>query len=143
MVQQAIPDAYRGRVFAVYDVAQNMARVVAALVAIAVVRKGTVGIVIAVAGALMVAYAPVLPRWVRHSTSLEVRSYAGARADEQPRSVVMAGVEEPVEVERSWREDRAGVRLLCFRLRLRDGSRIEVSRPEAEGEWRLDRELPA
>ncbi len=143
MVQLAVPDAFRGRVFAVYDVAQNMARVVAALVAIAVVRKGTVGIDIAVAGALMVAYAPVLPRWVRHSTSLEVRSYAGARADEQPRSVVMAGVEEPVEVERSWREDRAGVRLLCFRLRLRDGSRIEVSRPEDDGEWRLDRELPA
>src|SRR5436190_2760528 len=52
MVQQAIPDAYRGRVFAVYDVAQNMARVVAALIAIAVVRKATVGLDIAVAGAL-------------------------------------------------------------------------------------------
>ncbi len=143
MVQQAIPDAYRGRVFAVYDVAQNMARVVAALIAIAVVRNATVGVDIAVAGALMVAYAPVLPRWVRRSTSLEVRSYAGARADEQPRSVVMAGVEEPVEVERSWREERAGARLLCFRLRLQDGSRIEVSRPEDGEEWRLDRELPA
>ncbi|MDP9340935.1 MAG: MFS transporter [Actinomycetota bacterium] len=143
MVQQAIPDAFRGRVFAVYDVAQNMARVVAALIAIAVVRSSTVGLDIAVAGAIMVAYAPVLPRWVRRSTSLEVRSYAGARADEQPRSVVMAGVEEPVEVERAWREERAGARLLCFQLRLPDGSRIEVSRPEDGEQWRLDRELPA
>src|SRR5205823_13337660 len=116
-----------------------LARVLAALLAIAVVRKGTVGIDIAVAGALMVAYAPVLPRWVRRSSSIEVRSYAGARADEQPRSVVLAGVEEPVEVERSWREERAGTRLLCFRLRLPDGSRIEVSRPEDGEQWRLDR----
>jgi hypothetical protein len=48
-----------------------------------------------------------------------------------------------VEVERSWREERAGTRLLCFRLRLPDGSRIEVSRPEEGDRWRLDRELPA
>jgi hypothetical protein len=54
--------------------------------------------------------------------------YAGSRADEVPRAVEMAGVEEPVEVERSWREERSGARLLCFRLRLPDGSRIEVSR---------------
>jgi MFS family permease len=143
MVQQAIPDSYRGRVFAVYDVAQNMARVVAALIAIAVVRQSTVGIDIAVAGAIMLAYAPVLPRWVRRSTSLEVRSYAGSRGDEAPRSVLLAGAEEPVEVERSWREERAGTRLLCFRLRLPDGSQIEVSRPEDGDRWKLDRELPA
>jgi hypothetical protein len=48
-----------------------------------------------------------------------------------------------VTVERSWREERAGVPLLRFRLRLEDGSRIEVSRPEDSNLWRLDRELPA
>ena len=49
-----------------------------------------------------------------------------------------------MSVERSWREERAGVRLLCFRLRLDDGTRVEISRQdEPDGQWRLDRELPA
>ena len=40
MVQTAVTDRYRGRVFAIYDVAQNLARVLAALLAIAVVTDG-------------------------------------------------------------------------------------------------------
>ena len=54
---------------------------------------------------------------------------------------MLAGEETPVEVERSWREERAGARLRCFRLALPDGTRIEVSRAEDGGPWRLDREL--
>jgi hypothetical protein len=54
---------------------------------------------------------------------------------------VLAGEELDVEVERSWREERAGARLLCFRLALPDGRRIEVSRTEEGGPWRLDREI--
>ena len=60
-----------------------------------------------------------------------------------PRAVEINGVEEPVEVERSWREERSGLRLQCFRLRFPDGSRIEVSRAEDQDQWRLDRELSA
>ncbi|MBI2238314.1 MAG: hypothetical protein HYU54_07310 [Actinobacteria bacterium] len=46
-----------------------------------------------------------------------------------------------MEVQRSWREERDGERLVCFRLGLVDGTVIEVSRPESSEAWRLDREL--
>ncbi|HEY7280696.1 MAG TPA: MFS transporter [Actinomycetota bacterium] len=144
MVQTAVSDRYRGRVFAIYDVAQNLARVLAALLAIAVVRDGDVGLDAGLIGLAYVLYAPVLPIWLRRTAALEVRTYSGGRADEGVRSVVVGGEESAVTVERSWHEERAGARLLCFRLRLDDGSRIEVSRPEdGDGRWRLDRELPA
>ena len=143
MAQEAIPDAFRGRVFSIYDVSNNMARVVAAVVAIAVLDAFTVTVVVAASGALLLAWVPVIRWWLRRSSSLTVRMYAGGRADEVPRAVEWAGVEERVEVERSWREERAGARLLCFRLRLPDGSRIEVSRADGADRWRLDRELPA
>jgi MFS family permease len=143
MVQQAIPDAYRGRVFAVYDVGQNMARVVAAIVAIAIVREEWVSWLLAGSGLVFLLWAPVLPRWAGPEPEVLVRAYAGARADEVPRSVVLAGVEHEVEVERSWREERDGERRLSFRLRLDDGRRIEVSRPEDGERWRVDRELDA
>jgi hypothetical protein len=141
MTQEAIPDAYRGRVFALYDLAQNMSGVVAALIAIGLVRAVSVDTLIFATGAAFLAWAPVALRWLRRAATITVRAYAGARADEWPRSVEIAGVEEPVEVETSWREERAGIRLLCFRLELPDGTRIEVSRPESGGPWRLDREL--
>jgi MFS family permease len=143
MVQTAVPDRYRGRVFAVYDVAQNMARVLAALLAIVVVDEPHAALEIGVIGVAYLLYAPVLPLWLRRSSALEVRTYSGGRADEQIRSIVLGGEESLVEVERSWHEDRAGQRLLCFRLKLEDGTRIEISRLEGDGEWHLDRELPA
>ena len=144
MVQTAVGDRYRGRVFAIYDVAQNLARVVAALLAIAVVTDANAGWLATVIGLAFVAYAPVLPLWLRRSSSLEVRTYSGGRADEDVRSIVLGGEESDVTVERSWHEERAGERLLCFRLRLKDGSRIEISRTEDGGAaWHLDRELSA
>jgi ssDNA-binding replication factor A large subunit len=131
-------------VFAIYDVAQNLARVLAALLAIAVVSNENAGVLAAVIGAAYVLYAPVLPWWLRRRSELEVRTYSGGRADDEVRSVVLGGEESAVTVERSWREERAGSRLLCFRLRLDDGSRIEISREdEPIGPWRLDRELSA
>jgi MFS family permease len=143
MVQTAVTDRYRGRVFAIYDVAQNLARVLAALLAIAVVTDSGVAIEAGLIGLVYVLYAPVLPFWLRRTAALEVRTSSGARADDDIRSVVVGGEESAVTVERSWREERAGVPLLRFRLRLEDGSRIEVSRPEDSNLWRLDRELPA
>ena len=143
MVQTAVNDRYRGRVFAVYDVAQNMARVLAALLAIAVVDEPNAGLGVALIGAGFVAYAPVLPLWLRRSSTLEVRTYSGGRADEQVLSVVLGGEESAVTVERSWQEERDGVRRLRFRLRMDDGARIEISRPEQGDGWRVDRELPA
>jgi MFS family permease len=144
MVQTAVPDRYRGRIFAVYDVAQNMARVLAALLAIAIVDEPHAGLEIGLIGLAFLLYSPVLPMWLRRTSSLEVRTYSGGRADEQVRSIVLAGEESTVEVERTWHEQRGHERLLCFRLRLEDGTRIEISRPEdSSSGWRLDRELPA
>jgi len=143
MTQEAIPDAYRGRVFAIYDMATNMARVIAALIAIGLLRELSVTTVVAGSGVLALLWVPVISRWLRRASSLTVRMYAGSRADEVPRAVEINGVEEPVEVERSWREERSGLRLQCFRLRFPDGSRIEVSRAEDQDQWRLDRELSA
>jgi hypothetical protein len=54
--------------------------------------------------------------------------------------MVWGGAEEPVEVIRSWREERDGERRLAFRLTLLDGTELDVSRPEPDGPWRLDRE---
>ena len=139
--QEAIPDRYRGRVFSIYDIAQNMSGVVAALIAIPLVSNRTIGGLVAGVGVLFLLWTPVILRWLQRSATIDVRFYAGSRADETPRSVMLAGEETPVEVERSWREERAGARLRCFRLALPDGTRIEVSRAEDGGPWRLDREL--
>jgi len=45
-----------------------------------------------------------------------------------------------VEVLKTWLEERNGVRLRCFRLSLRDGTVLDVSRPDAGGIWTVDRE---
>jgi hypothetical protein len=141
MTQEAIPDRYRGRVFSIYDIAQNMSGVVAALIAIPLVTNRSIGGLVAGVGVLFLVWVPWILRWLQRSATIEVRFYSGSRADETPRSVVVGGEELPVEVERSWREERAGLQLLCFRLSLPDGSQIEVSRTEDGGPWKLDREL--
>jgi MFS family permease len=141
MVQQAIPDGVRGRVFAVYDVGYNLARVVAALLAILLLPAIGEAWIIALAGIAFLLWAPVLPRVLREPPSgsaVQIRFYAGGRADEVPRAVVIDGVERPVEVERSFQEERNGARLVGFRLRLPDGSTISVSRPEDTEAWSID-----
>jgi MFS family permease len=140
MIQRGIPDRFRGRVFSVYDLGYNGAFVLAALVAtLARPVLGDLGIILLTAG-LYFAGSALLAWWRRRLlTEIEVRSYAGARADERPREVVWDGIPIGVaEMERAWHEDRDGERLLCFRLRLADGRRIEVSRG---ADWRLERHL--
>jgi hypothetical protein len=140
MIQRGIPDRYRGRAFAVYDLGYNGVFVLAALVAtLARPVLGDLGIIFLTA-ALYFAGSATLALWRRRLTlEIEVRTYAGARADESPREVVWDGIPvEVAETERAWQVDRDGQRLLCFRLRLADGRRIEVSRGE---DWRLERRL--
>jgi predicted MFS family arabinose efflux permease len=140
MVQEATPDGYRGRVFSVYDVVYNMARVVAAAMAIWMIPElGRAGALAAV-GIAFLLWAPVVGRWYGKEPELRMRFYAGGRADEEPRAIVWGGAEEPVEVIRTWREERNGERRLAFRLSLPDGTELDVSRPEPDGPWRLDRE---
>jgi hypothetical protein len=67
-----------------------------------------------------------------------LRFYAGGRADEMPRSVVIAGEEEDVEVISSVIEETGGVRRRRFGLRTSDGGRIDVAEdPSREGRWRI------
>jgi predicted MFS family arabinose efflux permease len=140
MVQEATPDGYRGRVFSVYDVVYNMARVIAAALAIWMIPRLGRGGSLAAVGISFLLFAPVVGRWYGSEPELRIRFYAGGRADEAPRSIVWGGAEEPVEVVRTWREERDGERRLAFRLAMGDGTELDVSRSEPDGRWRLDRE---
>jgi predicted MFS family arabinose efflux permease len=140
MIQESLPDGYRGRVFAVYDVAYNMARLAAAGIAIPLLpRIGVAGSVAAI-GILFLLWAPVLPRWIGSVPAFTVRFVEGAKAEEWPRAVAWGGVEEPVEVVRSWLEERDGVRSRRFKLSLKDGSQLDIGRVEPGGAWRIERE---
>ena len=140
LVQRAVPDRYRGRAFTIYELGYNGAFVVAGLIPTAL--RGTLGDlgVILLTAALAVITAGALARWRRRVPEpIDVHSYSGSRADEAPRAIVVRGTRLAVkEVERSWLEDRGGRQLRCFRLRLEDGRRLQVSQDEA---WSLDREF--
>jgi hypothetical protein len=140
MVQEALPDGYRGRVFAAYDVAYNLARIVAAALAIPMLPHLGVSGSVALVGVVFLLWTPVLPRWIGRTPEIVIRFSEGAKAEEWPRALAWGGVEEPVEVVRSWNEEREGVRMRRFRLSLQDGSLLDVSRVEPDGTWRIDRE---
>jgi MFS family permease len=141
MVQEATPDGYRGRVFAVYDVAYNVSRVAAAFLAIPLQNAFGEAWAVAIVGVVFILWSPVLPRWIGRIPELSLRFYEGARAEEEPRAVVWGGVEETVEVERRSLEETDGVRRTRYRLRMLDGTTIEVSKVEPDGAWTLEREL--
>jgi len=95
---------------------------------------------VAVIGIAFLLWSPVLPRWIGRTPEIVIRFSEGGTAEEWPRAVEWGGVEETVDVERSWLEERDGVRLTCFRLMLRDGTIIDVSKPVDGTAWRLERE---
>jgi predicted MFS family arabinose efflux permease len=141
MVQEAIPDGYRGRVFAVYDVAYNVSRVIAAFLTIPMLNSIGEAWSVAIVGLVFIAWSPVLPRWIGRIPELTLRFYEGGRAEEEPRAIVWGGVEESVDVEARALEETDGIRRTRYRLRMQDGSLIEVSKEEPEGAWTLDREF--
>jgi hypothetical protein len=96
---------------------------------------------VALIGVLFLLWSPVLPRWIGRVPEIWIRFYEGARAEEEPRAVVWGGVEEEVEVERRWLDERDGQRRMRYRLAMRDGTVIEVSKGDADSGWRLDREI--
>jgi MFS family permease len=139
-VQGSLPDGYRGRVFSVYDVVYNAARLLAAALVIPMVPSlGTRGTVAAV-GVLFILWSPVLPRWIGDVPAIRPVFVEGGRAEEWPRAIRWGAAEEPVEVLRSWIDERADGRRRCFRIRLRDGSVLDIGRPEPEGTWTIDLE---
>jgi len=127
-------------VFAVYDLTYSTARVWAALVAVPLIPRLSSGWLLALTGMVYLLWTPVLPWWVRRARHVQLRFYAGGRADEVPRSVVIGGEEDPVEVVRSWHEERAGARLTGFDLRTQDGTILRVVGATSGARWRLERE---
>ncbi|MDQ3990936.1 MAG: MFS transporter [Actinomycetota bacterium] len=141
MIQRAMPDHFRGRAFAVADIGYNGAFVLSGLLP-TLLRPvlGDLGVIV-LTGALYLGASWLLLGWRRRlPVVLEVRAYAGGRAEEVPRELLWNGVPIAVEeVERTWEEDREGRRLRAFRLRLATGRRVQISVDDEE--WRLDREL--
>jgi len=142
LIQETIPDRYRGRVFALYDLAFSAPRVLAATLAVVLIPHLSPNWILAASGIVYLAWIPVVPRWARARRWAEVRFQAGGRADEVPRSLVIGSEEEPVDVLGSWREERSGVRLWRYRLRTADGSVVEIAREDRSGSerWQILKE---
>jgi MFS family permease len=140
MVQEAVPDRYRGRVFAVYDLLYSMARVIAAGAAVILIPRISTAWLVALAGLAYLVWTPVLPWWIRRPRWAGVRFYSGSRAEEVPRAIVIAGEEEPVEVLGSWIEDAGGERRRRFRLETSDGRLLEIA-DDPSGRWKVEREI--
>jgi MFS family permease len=141
MVQEAIPDRFRGRVFALYDLAFSLPRVIAAALAVVAIPHLSAGWILAACGAIYLAWTPVVPRWTSRLRRVGLRFYEGGRAEEVPRALVVAGEEEPVEVAGSWNERRDGVAMRRFRLRTADEV-LDVVDPGGEGRWQVERRTP-
>ena len=141
MVQEAVPDGLRGRVFAAYDVVYNVARLLAAAARDAAAPGARRAGHRRAVGVVFLLWVPVLPRWLARAPEIRVRFFEGARAEEWPRTIVWGGVEEPRRRAADRAREREGVRTRRFRLALADGTVIDVSRDEPDGEWRIDREL--
>jgi MFS family permease len=142
IVQSSIPDRYRGRVMAVYDLLYSTSRVFSAFLAVPLIPRLSSGWLLGLTGLAYLVWTPAVPAWIRRPRWVQVRFYAGGRADETPRSVRVGGEDEPVEVVGSWNEERGGSRLRRFRLRASDGTVLEVVGDHRRERWRLEREEP-
>ena len=71
MVQESVPDGFRGRVFSVYDLAYNGARIAAIGLAVQLIPKIGVSGTLGVTAAALLAWTPVLPRWLRSRNTLK------------------------------------------------------------------------
>lgn len=133
MVQEAVPDSYRGRVFSVYDVLFNMARVAAGYAAwLALGPIGAAGALL-FCGAVSLAWSPVLPWAIRRVPEF------GLRVDEHdnPVEVIRGGPAESVAaIPRDDTTQRDGQSIRTVQLMLDDGSSIDVERTDS-GAWLL------
>ena len=140
IVQGSLPDGYRGRVFAAYDVFYNASRVVAAGLAIPMFPALGTRWSIAVVAIAFLLWAPVLPRWIGRRPAIRIRFVEGGIAEERPVGIDWGDVREPVELLDERLDERDGERRRRLRLRLQDGSVLDVSKAWPDGEWDVDRE---
>src|SRR3954469_16583630 len=128
MVQESLPDGYRGRVFSVYDFFYNIARLVAAVVAVALFPVLSPAATLIVVGIVFVAWTPVLPWLVARRGEIDLRM-TGAGL---PTWLRWGPSREPVTV--------VDASELGYRLALEDGSVIDVRRAIGAPGWRVWRE---
>ena len=96
MVQEAVPDGLRGRVFSVYDVMYNLSRLAGGLLAIPLLNRLSPEASAAFIGLVFILWAPVLPLWLRHAPdAIRLLFYEGGRAEEWPRAVSWATSRNP------------------------------------------------
>jgi predicted MFS family arabinose efflux permease len=128
MVQESLPDGYRGRVFSVYDFFYNLARIVAALLAVVLLPRFGAPETVAVVGVVFLLWAPVLPMLIRRSPQIDLELDAGGT----PIALHWGAAQEPVIV--------LAASDLGYRLQLEDGSEIDVRRATHWPGWRVLRE---
>jgi predicted MFS family arabinose efflux permease len=128
MVQESLPDGYRGRVFSVYDFFYNVARLIAAALAIVMIPAMSPSATMVVVGAVFLVWTPVLPAIVSHRPQIDLRLDALG----VPIGLQWGATHEPVVVL------AAGE--LGYRLELEDGSVIDVRRADRRPGWTVLRE---
>lgn len=167
IVQEEMPDSYRGRAFAAYDMLFNVARVAGTGIAAAAVQAGVrLETIVALSGFGYLFASAALHAWARRIVGVRrrkrpaeparatgfslgagdvvtVRAYAGSRADEEPRAVVTGGIEIPVD-EVEWRAvcERDGERRRVFVVRV-GGARVRLAYVEPSSLWEVERVMPA
>jgi MFS family permease len=128
MVQESLPDGYRGRVFSVYDFFYNMARLVAAALAVLLFPHLSSAETLIVIGVSFLLWTPVLPWLVSHRPQIDLRmNDVGV-----PTSLQWGAAAEPVTV--------LAASDVGYRLELEDGSVIDVRRAVRRPGWMVLRE---
>jgi MFS family permease len=128
MTQESLPDGYRGRVFSVYDFFYNIARLIAAALAIVMIPALSSSATMVVVGAVFIAWTPVLPAIVSRRPQIDLRM----AADGTPTGLQWGATHEPVTV--------LATNDLGYRLELEDGSVIDVRRALRRPGWTVLRE---
>jgi hypothetical protein len=168
IVQEEMADMVRGRAFSLYDMIFNLARVVGiGVIGLAYEYHADSGMLVwGIAGVFFLAALWFgawerrremgLTGWFRRRIKgqkpadmlqpgemVTVRAYAGGRADEEPRAIVVAGQEVPIEAI-DWRAivEESGRRARVFVVRAA-GRRIRLSQHEDDIGWQIERVGPA
>jgi len=146
ILQESLPNRYRGRVFAIEDIAFTVPRVLAALILVPMLEVWhlSVATIVILTGVLFVMWPPVLLAWVRRPRYVRLRFHEAGRAEETPVAVVIGGEEDPVQMLSSSLAETGAGRPRERRFRLRaTGETFDVAAPEGARRWRIVREVPA
>jgi len=157
IVQEQMEDQVRGRAFAIYDMLFNLARV-AGIAAVAIAYENgvltraqiaSVGIAYLIAAGGFAYWERRVESWraiptpadlLQPGELITVRAYAGSRADEEPRALVVGGHELPID-DIEWRAlvEEGGRRARVFVVRVA-GLRVRLAnREDDDTGWEIER----